>query len=223
MVLFTNTVRVRPDAPHLAPIQMMSVMLLAAMLGGESIHFRGRHFTTALLAALVVAYFSSGSVMAKVTYMHSSRDDEFLFTIPRAAGITVTGGPERVHDAACLQRAVEYVQRHVPSSQPIFVGNLRHDRLVINNAMFYFLAERPCVNKYQSLDPGQVTTEVVQREIAEDIEAEQLEIIVLWDGGNWDEPNASAVSSGVTVLDDYIATTFRPMERFGSYTICVRR
>lgn len=116
--------------------------------------------------------------------------------------------------------AVAYIQSHVLSGDQIYVGNSVHDRIYANDVMFYFLSERHSATKYHELHPGLATTLPVQREIAKEVRQSRVEYIVLLSRfQDAREPNESAVSSGVTFLDDFIKANYVPIEQFGTYTI----
>jgi hypothetical protein len=118
------------------------------------------------------------------------------------------------------EQAIAYVQERTPSDERIFVGTTRHDRVVASDIIFYFLAERHSATEYHELVSGVATTLEVQREIVNDLEAYQVRYIVLSDAFDGViEPNASALSSGITLLDDFIRGNYRVVERFGVYTI----
>ncbi len=119
-------------------------------------------------------------------------------------------------------RAVEYIRSVTGPGEPIFVGNHRHDKLFINDAGFYFLAGRPSATRYHEIHPGVVNTLPVQEEMIAQIEAEGVEWIVLVDAWESTEPNQSAVSTGVTRLDEYLRDNFRAAQSFGSYHILRR-
>ncbi|MCL4529741.1 MAG: hypothetical protein M1282_10020, partial [Chloroflexi bacterium] len=65
------------------------------------------------------------------------------------------------------EQAVEYIKTHTDEDEPIFVGNQQHDRIVVNDVGFYFLANRPNASRYAELFPGVVTTLEVQKEIVQ--------------------------------------------------------
>jgi hypothetical protein len=96
------------------------------------------------------------------------------------------------------------------------VGNERHDLLAYNAPLVYFLAGRPNATRYDNLHPGVATTRAVQEEIVRSLEASGARWIVLWEGPPPGEPNESSVSSGVVVLDEWIARCARTAARFGS-------
>jgi hypothetical protein len=117
-------------------------------------------------------------------------------------------------------RAVEYIQKHVPKEERIFVGTSRHDRVLVGNVMFYFLADRHSGTKYHELFPGLTTTVPIQREIVSDLTRNKVNYIVLFSGRDRIlEPNASRIATGVKLLDDFISTKYRLVQRYGDYII----
>jgi hypothetical protein len=121
------------------------------------------------------------------------------------------------------ERAVAFVRARTGEDEPIFVGNARHDQILINDVMFYFLADRPCPTPYHELHPGVATTLPVQQEIVKEIQAKQVTwvVTVAWPPST--EPNGSAVSSGVYYLDEFIRANYRPIAEYGAYTVWRRQ
>lgn len=116
--------------------------------------------------------------------------------------------------------AIEEVKRMVPPGQHIFVGNGRHDRIFINDVLFYFLADRPSATKYHELHPGVATTADVQQRIISELISRRVQVIVLWEGvDEVNEPNLSSVSSGVHLLDDFLKSNYTEVVRFGHYSV----
>ncbi len=133
----------------------------------------------------------------------------------RARGIYVFGDQEYFP-----LTAIRFIQANTKPDEPIFVGNSRHDRIFVNDIMFYFLAERHSATKYHELHPGLATTEEVQLEIIDELKRKNVKFIVLWSGAeNVTEPNESSLSSGVTLLDDFIRMNYAPVMYFGPYKI----
>ena len=117
-------------------------------------------------------------------------------------------------------RAIRYIEQVTSPADTIFVGNGRDDKLFINDIAFYFLAGRVPATKWYQFDPGLQTTEQLQREMVGELSRRCPPFIVLeseWD--KMEEANASAVSSGVTILDDYLRTHFTPAAQFGMIRI----
>ena len=120
---------------------------------------------------------------------------------------------------ADLAAAARFVRANSGPGEPIFVGNDRHDRLVYNAPLVYFLAGRPNATRYDNLHPGVATMRAVQEEIVRSLEASGARWIVLWEGPPPGEPNESSISSGVVVLDKWIARRSREAARFGSFRV----
>jgi hypothetical protein len=120
------------------------------------------------------------------------------------------------------QQAVQYLQAQIPPDMPIFVGNQRHDRIFVNDVGFYFLSGHPSATRYSELHPGVTTTRPVQQEIIAELTQKQTQWLVLvniWDSG---EPNASAQSSGVYDLDEFIHAHYQVATEFGMYQLWKR-
>jgi hypothetical protein len=90
--------------------------------------------------------------------------------------------------------------------------------------MLYFLSERPAATKWHELHPGIQTTAPIQQQMIAEFETRKLRVMVLnseWNGVS--EPNASALSSGVTLLDDYIRANFSEVARVGGASLLQRK
>lgn len=109
-----------------------------------------------------------------------------------------------------------------PEGGPVYSGLLRHDQIFVNDVSLYFLARRPISTRYHELHPGVATTLSVQEEIVGELEAGAVEWLVLVDWPNPREPNASALSSDVVVLDEYIRSNFQRMRSAGWYQLWQR-
>lgn len=118
---------------------------------------------------------------------------------------------------------IEYLQKNTRENEPIFVGLGRHDKIFVNDIAFYFVAKLRPATKWYHFDPGLQTSEKIQREIILDLETVKPRYVVLetdWD--NIMEPNSSAISSGVFLLDDYIWTRYKPIALFETITVMER-
>jgi hypothetical protein len=118
----------------------------------------------------------------------------------------------RPEDAA----VIEFLHQRTAPDERIYVGSDRHDRIFVNNVMLYFLAARRPATKWSQFDPDIQTTAAVQKQIVDQLTVGKVRYLVLsseW--SNVTEPNASAISSGVTLLDDYIRENFIKVREFG--------
>jgi len=116
--------------------------------------------------------------------------------------------------------AIRFVQARTSENDFIFVGAGRHDKVYISDVAFYFLAKRRSATKWDALIVGVQTRKEFQQQIISDLQEKKTRYIVIetdWDA--FQEPNGSAVSSGVTLLDDYIAAHYRPVARFDTVKV----
>lgn len=121
------------------------------------------------------------------------------------------------------QHAIQYVQRHLPAGRPLYVGTATHRLVYFNDALFYFLADRPQATRFDMFLPGVTNVAGGQSEIARDIEEKRVEYVVLFSAPSSREPNGSSVDSGITLLDDAIKKDYAEAAHFGRYTIFQRR
>ncbi|MBI5103615.1 MAG: hypothetical protein HZB46_01245 [Solirubrobacterales bacterium] len=105
---------------------------------------------------------------------------------------------------------------------PILVAPPRFDRVRVGDPLLYRLLDRDNPTRYDVMQPGVVTTAKVQREMLRDLRGTDLMVRWLDPRATALEDNASARSSGVTLLDDAIARDFRRVARFGPYLLLQR-
>ena len=87
------------------------------------------------------------------------------------------------------------------------------------------LADRPNPTRYDIAAPGVVTSAPVQREIVRDLERTRPPLVVRWTAAVTaaPEPNRAGESTGVPLLDDYLARSYREAARYGAFVILERR
>lgn len=120
------------------------------------------------------------------------------------------------------EQVVAYLQARSSPGDYVFVGNSRHDVIFVNDLLLTFLADRRSPTRYAELHPGLATTLPVQQAIVRDLEEKRVAWVVTLDVWPSQEPNASAISSGITFLDDAIRAHYRPEAAFGLYQIWAR-
>ena len=126
---------------------------------------------------------------------------------------------------------IDFVRQHVPEDEPVYVGVVRHDAVVINNQRFYWLADRPIPVRHNELHPGFADSEAGQREIIADLEASGVRCAVLWDFG-WPAERLDAIRErrrravpgmGATLLNDYFRDHFDTLSTHDEYRLLWRR
>lgn len=211
VVLFNHS-RVRPGAPHFIATFIVALPVGAAVVGRGLAATRRIAVATAAAALAGLALFMAPLARARPVSSATASPEHGL---PRARGI-----PVEADQAA----AARWVRERVPKREPIFVAMPRHDRFVLNDASLYFLAGRDCATYYHEMDPGSATTLPAQTRMIEELERRGVRYVVIFSGFEGIiEPNASAVSSGVHALDDFLRGGFAPQAEFGRYTVWRKR
>lgn len=118
------------------------------------------------------------------------------------------------------EATTRFLVSRVAEGERILVGTNRHDRILANPILLYAHAERLPATLWAQYDPGVQTTDVVQREMIGELKKRKVHWIVR--DASWEdrrEPNASSISSGVTVLDEFIEANYRPVARAGALSL----
>ncbi|MFL5885989.1 MAG: glycosyltransferase 87 family protein [Thermoleophilaceae bacterium] len=205
---------VRPDEFHTAPLAVMLCVLAAWVLAVRP----GRVLAVAWAAAAVgLAWVVVEGVDRRV---RTIEEHDVALHVPIADG--VQGKANRVRP---LEKAVSYVDGHVPRGRPIYVATARSDLVTSGAPLFYVAAGRANPSRYDIAAPGVVTTAKVQREIAGSLERTRTPMVVRYTAPITAarEPNRAGTSSGVVLLDRYIAANYRQVAKFGFYVLLERR
>jgi hypothetical protein len=206
-----NHAQFRFDTYHIWPLLTAATPLLAI----APLIFRERSLR--LLAGVL-----PGAALFLFAVLGSDhvRGQARLAAVPLAS---VRGGGVFVPaDFEYYNEVVETVRMNSRPGEYIFSGATRHDRILINDALIYFLTDRRIPGPYQELNRGMIVTRPVQSEVISHLESRRVRLLVLLD---WDstEPNLSAISSGVDLLDAYIRAHFEQHVVFGRHQIWLRR
>lgn len=199
----------RADEFHLVPLAAALPVLLAA----TAPHARRAAFTLAL--ALPVALIALNGI-------DQNRIDLIDPGPLRPIHVDVADGVKAPPaEARALEQTVAYIRRAVPPGRPIFMANPRHDLVRVGNPLLYVLADRENPTRYDVMQPGVVTTAPAQREIVRDLRRSRTGLVVRWLSpvAAEREPNGAGRSSGVRVLDRYLAAVYKPVARFGDYQV----
>lgn len=211
LLLFTQAIS-RYDYIHVIPTSLVAIITAFSLLSQKAFSSANLIIKSArivMLTFLIVLYIVLPSIMLLNSYTAFSPLKCY----------------SQVEKANCIylekdqEQAVEYIREHTVGSDYIFVGNQQHDRIFINDIGFYFLSARQSPSKYSELYPGVATTLPIQQSIIQDIQSHNVEWIVLVNIPESTEPNGSADSSGVTILDDFIQSNYLQVKEFGNYQI----
>jgi hypothetical protein len=212
----------RPDAFHTAPLTVMVAVLAAWAVAQVDWSVNRRLQRTVGLAGggLAVLALTYAVVEGLDRRWLELRADRAELRLPVADGVRVD---ERKR--APLEDAMRFVRRNTRPTEPIYVATRRSDLVTAGAPLLYVLAGRPNPTRYDIAAPGVITTAPVQREIVRDLERSRAGIVVRWTdpASAAPEPNKAGESSGVRLLDDYLARSYRRVARFGDYPILERR
>lgn len=226
---------VRTSVEHMQPALIPSFAIAALLAAGPAVHGATR------LAAGVLGVALLGTAASAVDTRWPQRFDAMPWPgskvaatrPPMEAPVDEALRADRLGPAGSRRAflvdpdrwaAARLLRAELAPDEPTFVGAGRHDKVFVNDVSAYFIARRRPATHWHHYDPGLQTSEPVQRAMVAELEAARPRLIWLestFDGAN--EPNASAISSGVRVLDDYLRERYVERRRFGSIVIAERR
>lgn len=122
------------------------------------------------------------------------------------------------------QQAIAYLVAHTQPSERIFIGLNRHDRLVSNDLLTYFLSARMPATHWSHFDPDLQTRTDIQTQMIQELEQQDIRYVVLESQYDavLEQWNDSSQSSGVHLLDDYIRMHYQQVVQIGSISIWLR-
>jgi hypothetical protein len=204
----------RSDFYHVYPLHVLCVcatsLILASVLERRAGSWEARLLSASLSVLIGVALVGMSVAQRSAVAGYAP------LGLARATGIVV---PEQL---AGLSRAVADIDAK-DSDPRILVASMRHDRVHDNAVILYFLSGRASGTYFHDFIPGLTTTQAVQERIVAELRRNNVRTIVVWKGVLPEEPNLSAVSSHVFVLDDFLRSEFVPVRDTDDYRILVRR
>jgi hypothetical protein len=117
-------------------------------------------------------------------------------------------------------RVANYLAAHTRPDERFLATLDRHNKIFINPVALYFAAGRLPGTHWHQFDPGLQTRADIQAEIVDDLKRYRVRGVVC--DASFDEinePNASAKSSGVNLLDQYLDSNYRPVVASGKVAI----
>lgn len=205
----------RADLEHLNPALALAVVALAAVAAP-----RGQALRSAALTILGISFGLLSVLLSVPPILDRARALKVRVFAPASAGATgLAAAPRWIGLPDDVAAAARFLAARTNPGERIFVGNARHDRLAYGATLFYFLSGRGGATRYDNLHPGVATTRAVQEEVVRSLGRERVRWVALWDGPPPTEPNESARSSGVRVLDEWLAAHAREAARFGSFRV----
>jgi hypothetical protein len=201
----------RPLAPRLIATAVFAVGALAYLLVRSDLFHTAPLAVMVAMAGLALLYAVAEGLDRRWLVL---REHTVALDLPVADGVRVP--PRRAAE-------LEAVVHRMPPRGPIYVTGRRADLVTSGHPLLYVLAGRRNPTRYDIPAPGVVTSAPVQRGIIHDLDRTPL--VVRWTDPVTaaPEPNAAGRSSGVRVLDDYLARRYQPAARVGSFLLLERR
>jgi Dolichyl-phosphate-mannose-protein mannosyltransferase len=203
----------RTDDLHTAPLLGVVVVLLCGSVAWlAELRGRGAAALPFVLLLLLTAYGVSNRLSA-------------LLLPPSLATVHVAvadGVKDTPANAAALGRVVPLVQRLVPPGGYVYVAPRRSDLVRFNDPTLYVLSER---DNPLDADFGLQTSPAAQIAIVRVLRRVRPRVVVRWTdpASSRPEPNRRGRSSGSRILDQYLASAYRLLERDGFYDVMVPR
>ena len=200
------------DYIHVLPTSLMASLVVVSLLSHNVFDLVNRAFKLVFLllfSGIVILY-----LFLPARYLSFSLRD-----------FSPLGCYSQIERAGCIsirndqEQAVNYIRAHTIDGESIFVGNRRHDHIRASDVGFYFLSARQSVSRFVELHRGVATTLPVLQVIAHDIESKNVKWIVLVNESEAVGPNATANSSGISYLDDFIRSNYSIVSEFGEFQI----
>jgi hypothetical protein len=213
-----------------------TVITLAVLYDFTSRKRRSLHRIVQWTMAVSI-FTATWSALKEVRVLHLSHQSvlQEVWSPPGPASLKIEtdwcGVPNRLHTGLCFlvdpghAEVLSYLAAHTRPSERIFIGLSRHDRMVSNDLLTYFVSDRLPATRWSHFDPDLQTRADIQTEMIQELDRQAVRYVVL--ESQYDSQvqpwNDSSKSSGVTLLDDYIRKNFRQVETFGPISVWLRK
>ena len=145
----------RYDLIHVTPASILTFIVAAAFIPqftSPGMKSRVKNSMTALVIVLTILYFAPSL-------------EDLLNSLDNAppwgcySQLQITGCVTLGNDQ---EKTATFIRANSQPSDPIFVGNQKHDRIFVSDIGLYYLAGRQSATRYHELYPGVATTLPVQ-------------------------------------------------------------
>ena len=211
MLLFT-WVRTRADGIHAFDAWPLTAVLLGLLLADRPAPRRtpsaSLQAVVSLAGILLLSVGAGGLAVRDWVRPHADAG------LPRS-GISGERAWMPTRELATLIKTIDAA---VPPGRRIWIGLQRNDRVTFNDTMLYFLTGREPGTIYYETLPGLTNTEEREREIACQLDAHDVDLVVLGPNAAGEPWNLSSVP-GSTFLDQWIAGRALSRSEIGPYEI----
>ena len=213
-VIAFDWVLTRADAPHAIGAWPLTALLLALLLQRRIASRPPARHANAVSLVAVLLFVSAVLALA-------ARDLErpaVAVAMPHAA---IVGGRAWM-PAPQLAALVATIDAAVPPGHPIFVGLQRNDLVLFNDAMLYFLSDRPPGTRYDEFIPALTTDGRIQEQMVCQLARSDTRLAILGPNTPGEPQNASS-KPGSTILDDWLRAHTVARTDFPPYVLLTLR
>lgn len=213
---------------NIVSMSTYAVALSAMLYGLLASNLNGKKLRILQLAAVVIllGWFSTLTLRTEYNLVRKQFDRSLVeLRLARVSGFKVMP-----YEAESLTNLVGFVTDHVAPDQPIFVGLNRHDIMLTNDVLAYFVLDRPPAVRYHELNPAVADTAEVQQEMIDDLEKKKPPVIItktIFPDDVLDQVKADFRTRlpdiGAEDLDRYIHEHYVFSVEFAPYTVWTRR
>lgn len=225
---------VRTSAGQMFPCTILCLVMLA-LITQQARKPRSGAMMLCVALALIFAILGCWGLQRKLLWEKNTRSSTLKWIVAPAKqppfpplrnwcqdGAPITRGFCFLLDENRIQ-VIRYIKSHTQPQDMLYVGLSHHDRIFESDNITYFATERLPATKWSHFDPFLQNRADIQLEMIQDLEKNQPPYVVLdAEFEHVFEPNGSAVSTHVYLLDDYIHSHYTPVVAFGPMTILKR-
>lgn len=208
---------------------IISMAVYASALGAmayESIApERHRILKPAFAALFVLVWFLSFAARPAYLLWTGFQNQTAVLHLPRLTGFKVS-----TEEAAALEGLSEIVKRYIPEDAKVYAGLRRHDVVIVNDPLLYFVLGRPPATRYHELHPAVTDTAAVQAEMIHDLSTSKVPVVVLSDMFSDDILETAKADfakhlprAGAADLDRYLRENYRPAAKLSQHTVWLHK
>lgn len=199
----------RSDFVHILPATIFSLLLLPVII--DKFKINNKYLLLGLMLLIVLpptikkaqlvskAYFSSDSVQL-------NSDKAKWIKLPAEFGNS-------------YNELLEFLYFNCKDDY-IYSGSLRHNQIIINDVMLYYLSGKKPAVAYHELHPRQASEETEQKEII--LSLKNINWVVLY-SPNYNDKNENLTDSNVFLLDDFLRENYTLRRTFADYYVFERK
>ena len=216
-VMFYMKGLVRVSIEHMQLALIPSMMILAFLI--EIAIINTKSFKAIIV---VVSAISFGTALISGYQKISHKNGLVFYDFPRFYELRSNSKSAFIVEKD-RNAAIRFIVQNTAQNERVFIGLTRHDKIFINDVSSYFQTNRLPATKWHHFDPGLQSSFEIQSKIIDDLEQNKPRYI--WLESTWDkvnEPNESANSSGIIILDEYIHREYKLAQNFGKILVWQR-